>query len=84
MQYVGKKIKERRKELRWTQDKLAEVSGVPRSKISDLERGVAGEIGFRKILRLLSALGLTLQIVRIDPTPRLDEIQKGVYGDEFL
>lgn len=76
MREIGKKIKERRQELRWTQDDLGRASGIPRTKISGLERGTLDEIGVRKVLRILSVLGLTLQIVRLDPTPRLDELQQ--------
>ena len=70
---LGQKIRQQRKELRWTQAKLAEVSGVARPKISEIERGVVNEIGFRKLLRILTALGLTFQVVRIDPTPLYGE-----------
>jgi len=72
---IGKQIRQRRKDLRWTQEKLGEVAEVPRSKISEIERGVIAEIGFRKILRVFSALGLTFQLVRIDSTPTLDELR---------
>jgi len=73
---VGKQIRQRRKDLRWTQAKLAEVAEVPRSKISEIERGTIEEIGFRKMLRIFSSLGLTFQLVRIDPTPTLGELQE--------
>ena len=76
LQDVGKQIRQRRKDLRWTQAKLAEVAEVPRSKISEIERGVIEEIGFRKMLRIFSALGLTFQLVRIDPTPILGELRE--------
>ncbi|OGQ99756.1 MAG: hypothetical protein A2505_00830 [Deltaproteobacteria bacterium RIFOXYD12_FULL_55_16] len=82
MDAIGKKIQERRKDLRWTQEKLSKVSGVSRTKISQLERGRLSELGFTKLLRILTSLGLTFQVVRQDPTPRLDELQKRKFRED--
>jgi len=81
MKDVGEKIKKRRKELGWTQERLSQVSGISRSKISQLEQGTLEELGFRKVLRVLTALGLSFNIVRVDPTPRLDELQKREFDE---
>ena len=54
---VGSAIKERRKELNYTQKFLSEVTGLSSSFISDLEHGKeTTEIG--KVLFLINTLGL--------------------------
>lgn len=54
---LGSAIKERRKELNYTQKFLSEVTGVSSSFISDLEHGKeTTEIG--KVLFLINTLGL--------------------------
>lgn len=56
---LGKAIRQRRKELNYTQAYLAEFTGFSTSFISDLERGKAtAEIG--KILFLIQTLGMDL------------------------
>lgn len=58
---LGKSIKERRKQLNYTQKFLAEVTGLSISFISDLEHGKeTAEIG--KILFLVNTLGMDLSI----------------------
>lgn len=54
---LGSAIKERRKELNYTQKFLSEVTGLSSSFISDLENGKeTTEIG--KVLFLINTLGL--------------------------
>lgn len=54
---LGSAIKERRKELNYTQKFLSEVTGLSSSFISDLEHGKeTTEIG--KVLFLINSLGL--------------------------
>lgn len=54
---LGSAIKERRKELNYTQKFLSEVTGLSSSFISDLEHGKeTTEIG--KVLFLINTLGL--------------------------
>ena len=54
---LGSEIKERRKELNYTQKFLSEVTGLSSSFISDLEHGKeTTEIG--KVLFLINTLGL--------------------------
>lgn len=56
---LGKRIKERRKQLNYTQRFLSEVTGLSISFISDLEHGKeTSEIG--KILFLINTLGMDL------------------------
>lgn len=56
---IGKVIRERRKQLGYTQGFIAEFTGLSVSFISDVERGKStAEIG--KIIMLINTLGLDL------------------------
>ncbi len=55
---IGLKIMYRRKELQFTQETLASLSGVSRSRISDIERG-------REIFKI-SSLIMIAQALQID------------------
>jgi transcriptional regulator with XRE-family HTH domain len=60
---IGKRIAERRKELRINQDQLALLAGTGRATISALEngRGARG-ITLGKLIALLTVLGLSLEL----------------------
>lgn len=74
---IGKRIAERRKTLRLSQAELARKAGLSRATLDALENGRAGELGFSKVTRLLTALGLEL---RLQPAssqrPTLDELMQ--------
>lgn len=58
---LGKAIRDRRKELNYTQSHLAEFTGLSITFISDVERGKkTAEIG--KVLELLHVLGLDILV----------------------
>lgn len=58
---VGQVIRAERKELGWSQTELARRSGCSQRFVSECERGKTGaEMG--KVLQLLRALGLTIQV----------------------
>lgn len=59
MDTVGERIKARRDELDWTQDKLAEEAGISKSFLSDLENGKRN-VGADKLLDIARALSLSL------------------------
>ena len=55
----GKAVKDRRKELGYTQKDLSEITGISASFLSDLENGKATvELG--KVLMVVSLLGLNI------------------------
>lgn len=56
---VGRRVRERRKELRIPQWELAERISVTQSVISELETGRRGDPSARTIVRLAKALGTT-------------------------
>ena len=58
---LGETIRERRKELHYTQAYLSEFTGLSVTFISDVERGkTTAEI--EKIIRLINVLGLNLLV----------------------
>ena len=61
---VGSAIRERRAELGLTISHLAVRSGVSIRLISELERGKRPGVTFSTLLRILTMLGLDLEIAR--------------------
>lgn len=59
--FYGEILRERRKELRMTQDSLAKQIGIKQSYLARLERGQV-DIQFSSLLRITSALGLQLHL----------------------
>ena len=55
---IGEAIKKKRKELKWTQNDLAEKTGLVYQTISNIERGEKAT--FTTILKICKILGLTL------------------------
>lgn len=58
---LGQRIRERRKELRITQQALSEISGVSLHTISDVEGGI-GNPTLQVINKLTEPLGLELRL----------------------
>jgi len=63
MQEYGSLIREHRKKLGLTQQKLASSLRLSRTTISQIETGAPIDIGARKLSRLCDRVGLCLQIV---------------------
>lgn len=74
---LGEHISARRKKLGLSQTELARRASVSRATLDALENGRSGELGFSKIARLLSALGLRLNLEEAaSQRPTLDELTK--------
>lgn len=74
---LGEQIAARRKELGMSQTELARKASISRATLDALENGRSGEMGFSRITRLLSALGLNLNVQEAGPhRPTLDELIK--------
>lgn len=72
---LGEQISAKRKKLGLTQAELARKALISRATLDALENGRSGEMGFSKITRLLSALGLSLDLQEAGPhRPTLDEL----------
>ena len=57
--HMGKRLRKRRKQLGFSQRELARRTGIPQSTISDLERGVQGDMTTALVKRLAQALACT-------------------------
>lgn len=73
---MGTKIRLARKEKRLTQAQLAELAGITRKTISQIETGIVPDIGIRKVERALEVLGLELTVRPAGSPPTLEELQK--------
>jgi transcriptional regulator with XRE-family HTH domain len=82
---IGEQIAIRRKALRLTQAALAKKAGVGRSTLDALENGRMGELGYSKVSRILSALGLELKFQGTSMRrPTLDELMEEERDDKGL
>jgi len=59
---IGQEIFKARKEKRWSQQKLADVSGISRSSISLIESGSVTDLGLRRVINLCNVLGLEVTV----------------------
>jgi transcriptional regulator with XRE-family HTH domain len=82
---VGERIGAKRKALGLSQTALASRARIGRSTLDALENGRIGELGFSKIDRLLSVLGLELKIQEsASRRPTLEELLKEDRDDQGL
>jgi transcriptional regulator with XRE-family HTH domain len=82
---IGVKIAEQRKMLKLSQTALARRAGVSRATLDALENGRAAELGFSKVTRLLTALGLELTLQKVSSQrPTLDELTQEDRDDKSL
>lgn len=64
-QKLGKKIRELRNEAGLSQEKLGEITGLDRTYISGIERGVRNP-SIRNIEKLAKAFGVSVSIITAD------------------
>lgn len=82
---IGVRIAARRKALGMSQAVLAKQAKVGHSTLDALENGRLGELGLSKIIRLLAALGLELQIQEAaGRRPTLEELLEEDRNDQDL
>jgi len=82
---IGAAVAETRKRLGLSQTALSTKAGLSRATIDALENGRAGELGFQKLTRLLSALGLELKLQpAASRRPTLDELLEEDHHDQSL
>lgn len=68
-------VRQFRKDKAWSQQQLADMTGLDRTTISALERNKFNEIGIRKVQRILQVLGHSLSIQSVG-LPTLDDMQR--------
>ncbi len=82
---IGTEIVARRKKLGLSQSELARRASVSRATLDALENGRTGEMGFSKIMKLLSALGLDLKLQdAASARPTLDQLMEEDRNDKSL
>jgi transcriptional regulator with XRE-family HTH domain len=82
---AGFQIASKRKSLRLSQSDLAQSAKISRATLDALENGRIGELGFTKISKILSALGLELKIQEAGGRrPTLDELLEEERNDQGL
>ena len=82
---LGEQIAKRRKTLKLSQVMLSRNAGVSRATLDALENGRAGELGFSKLTKLLTALGLELKLQAAGShRPTLDELMQEDNDDKSL
>ena len=62
MAAIGERIRQRRDELEWTQDQLAQKAGISKSFLSDLENGKRS-VGADTLQAIAQVLGLSLDFL---------------------
>ncbi|WP_420240131.1 helix-turn-helix domain-containing protein (plasmid) [Telmatobacter bradus] len=82
---IGEQIAVQRKLLGLSQAALAKQAKIGHSTLDALENGRIGELGFSKIARLLSVLGLELKIQEAaGRRPTLEELMEEGRDDQDL
>ena len=68
--YLSKQIQNARKAKGWSQNYLAEISGVPQSAISEIEAGKRKNPGIETLRKISVALGIVINILseKLEPT----------------
>ena len=82
---IGAEIATRRKKLGLSQSELARRASVSRATLDALENGRTGELGFSKIMKILSVLGLEIEIQNAAARrPTLDQLMEEGRNDKSL
>jgi transcriptional regulator with XRE-family HTH domain len=82
---LGEQIAAKRKTLGLSQAVLAKMASVGHSTLDALENSRLGELGFSKITRILSALGLELKLQETSSRrPTLEELMEEERNDQGL
>ena len=82
---IGEETVKRRKALKLNQTELSRRAGVSRATIDALENARIGELGFSKVNRLLTVLGMELRLETArSQRPTLDELMQENRNDQDL
>jgi HTH-type transcriptional regulator / antitoxin HipB len=73
---LGEAVAARRKALKMSQSDVASRSGLTRESLVRFERGQLTEFGSRKLLAVLTVLGLELTFTEVGMSGTLDELRR--------
>lgn len=76
LQELGAAAATRRQALGLKQGTVATQAGITQESLSRFERGRVSELGARKLLAVLTVLGLELQFMETGASGSLDELRK--------
>lgn len=74
-QTLGHEISALRQQQGVSQQKMADHLGISRATINALENGRSGDIGIRKVIKILDYLGKELAVRDKSPFPTLEELR---------
>ena len=74
-QTLGHDIALHRRQQGVSQQKLADHLGMSRATVNAVENGRSGDIGIRKVMKILDYLGKELAIRDKSPFPTLEELR---------
>jgi len=73
---LGRAVMARRKALKLRQSEVAMRSGLTREALLRFERGQVSEFGSRKLLAVLTVLGLEISFTEVGRSGTLDELRR--------
>ena len=76
LQELGQAVANHRKALGFKQSTVAAQSGIAAETLSRFEKGRVSEFGVRKLMALLSVLGMDIQFSQRGVRGSLDELRK--------
>ena len=76
LQEIGATIAAVRKQHSMSQTELADYTGLSRAFISNLERGIAGDVGIKRIMRILDIFRMEITLRENSGPPTLDDFAR--------
>ena len=73
---LGQQIRQLRLAAGISQQQMSDDLALSRATLSGLEKGRSGDIGIRKIIKILDYLGMELTVVDKSPFPTFEKIRE--------
>jgi len=74
---IGLAVTEFRRVQRFSQQRIADATGLSRATINALETGRAGDVGLRKVIKIMDYLGYEIQLKEKSNLPTLEDLSNG-------
>jgi len=74
---IGLAVTEFRRGQRFSQQRIADATGLSRATINALETGRAGDVGLRKVIKIMDYLGYEIQLKEKSNFPTLEDLSNG-------